>query len=226
MMISVEEIEKIKREYNEFRKTPRYEERKNQLAFSDFARDVIIKLLQKESITNENLTALIQIFGNGSTSDNVKKYIDSLDFQESYSEEIFNKFIELGQTGFTGRGKAAISGLTNEQLNIVRGFLVDVAKNDSEMEIRQLVLDFENKDIPHVKSGIYSPWLYYLHPTICPILAGPVKDYLREIGWDYKTYLDAWDIMKQINQTIGETNYGFTDQFLYRMSEENGLQKE
>lgn len=224
MRISAEEIENIKREYNEFRKTPSYEERKNQLVFSDFAREVITKLLQKELITNENLTALIQIFGNRSSSENVKKYIDSLNFEKSISEEIFYKFIELGQTGFTGRGKAIISGLTNEQLNLVREFLVnvakiDVAKNDSEMEIRKLVLDFANKDIPHIKSGVYSPWLYYLHPTVCPILAGPVKSYLRKIGWDSKTYLDAWDIMKQINQTIGETNYGFVDQFVCKMSE-------
>jgi len=229
MKISDEEIDRIKQEYSEFKKTPGYEERKNQILFSDFARSIITKLLEKGQITNDNLTALIQIFGNGSSSENVKKYIDSLDLENPYSEEIFNKFVELGQTGFTGRGKAAVSGLTDQQLNSVREFLVDVAKidvakYDSEMKIRELVLEFENKDIPHIKSGIYSPWLYYLYPTVCPILAGPVKDYLRKLGWNSKSYLDAWDIMKQINQAIGETNYGFFDQFVYKMSEGRGTE--
>lgn len=218
MKISDEELYKIKQEYNEFKKTSSYEKRKIQLEFSSFARSIIAKLLQKKSITNEDLTALIQIFGNESRSENVKKYIDSLDFDESYSEEIFNKFTELGQTGFTGRGKSAVMGLDNQQLEIIHKFLLDIEKSDSEILIRETISDFEGKDIPQVKYGVYSPWLYYLHPTICPIVAGPVKRYLKKLGWDYKSYLDAWDILKQINQFISETNYGFFDEFIWENS--------
>ena len=218
MKISDEEINKIKKDYNEFKKTSSYESRKKQLVFSDFARSVITNLLKKESITNENLTALIQIFGNESSSENVKKYINSLKFDESYSEELFNKFTALGQTGFTGIGKSAVIGLNNQQLEIIRKFLIDVEKSNSEKTIREIISDFEGNDIPQVKYGVYSPWLYYLHPTICPIVAGPVKGYLKKLGWDYKSYLDAWDILEQINQFINENDYGFVDEFIWENS--------
>ncbi len=218
MKISDEEVGIIKQEYNKFKNTPSCGERQEQLKFADFARSIIIELVQKDTITNENLTALIQIFGHGSSLENVKKYIISLNFDESCSTNILNIFIKMGQTGFTGIGKAAINGLNDIQLPVVREFLHDVAVSDSEEEIREIVFNFESNEIPHVKFGIYSPWLYYLHPTICPIVAGPVKGYLKKLGWDGKNYLDAWDMLKQINQTINEVNYGFFDEFIWENS--------
>lgn len=218
MRISVEKINKVKQEYSEFKKTSGYEERKNQLMFCDFASSIINKLLQKKSISNENLTSLIQIFGHGSSSEKVKKYINLLDFEKSYSDEIFNKFIALDQTGFTSIGKAAITGLTDQQLQIAHKFLTDVASSDSEKTIREVVSDFEDNSVPQVKDGVYSPWLYYLHPEICPIVAGPVKGYLKKLGFDYKSYLDAWNLLKQINLSIGEKDYGFIDEFIWENS--------
>lgn len=93
---------RIRQEYNEFIKTPSYKEREEQLKFADFVRSIINELVQKETITNENLTALIQIFGHGSSPENVKKYITTLNLKKSFSTDILSKFFNMSQTGFTG----------------------------------------------------------------------------------------------------------------------------
>lgn len=215
MKIPEQKLEQIKNQYNEFKQTSSYIERKEQLKFADFARSILKQIIQKDDISNDDLTALIQIFGHGSRTENVKKYIKSLNLEQSYSESFLNKYLEIEQTGFTGRGKSAIRGLTNDQLQAVHYFLINVSKADSEESIRQIVSDFEKQDIPQVKYGVYSPWLYYLHPTICPLVAGPVKNYLHDLGWNTESYLDAWDLLKQINEVINEDDYGFLDQFIW-----------
>lgn len=215
MEISDEKTSSIKKEYNDFKNTSRYIERKNQLIFVDFARTILEKVLQRKSLTNEQLTALIQIFGNGSRKENIEKYIDMLNFGESDSKDLIERYIDLGQTGFTGRGKATIKDLSSEQLLIVHKFLVDILESNSEKSMKEIVSKFEQMNIPQVKYGVYSPWLYYLHPTMCPIVAGPVKNYLKEMGWDQNNYLDAWDMLQQIKQVTEENNYGFLDAFIY-----------
>lgn len=222
MEVAVEKINSIKKKYNEFTNSSCYEERKIQLEYANFAKPLIEKVVQKDSITNEDLTALIQIFGHGSRHDNVKKYIDSLGLDDSFSKAIFNKFAEIGQTGFTGKGKHKIQNLTDEQLKIVHKFLKNISYSNSKDQIRGIVSEFEKSAVPLITCGIYSPWLYYLHPTICPIVVGPVKQYLKNIGWDQKSYLDAWGLLEQINQAINEENYGFLDSFIYESSNENG----
>ena len=215
MHISIEKLNQIEKQYRDFKKTPCYEERKAHLEFADFARAIIEKLVQKDYITNQNLTALIQIFGYGSKIPNVKTYIESLKFDETFSDDIFNKFIDNGLTGFTGIGTTAIYKLTDDELTIVHKFLIDVLKSNSEEAIREAILNFEKETIPQVKYGIYSPWLYYLHPTICPIVVGPVKDYLAKLGRGVNSYLDAWDMLKQIKQAIKEDNYGYLDTLIF-----------
>lgn len=215
MEISDENISVIKKEYDHFKNTSRYIERRDQLIFVDFAGTILKKVLQRKTLTNEQLTALIQIFGHGSKKENIEKYIDVLNFEESESKDLFKRYLALGQTGFTGRGKAAIKGLSSDQLIIVHKFLVDILKSSSEKSIKEIVSKFEQRNIPQVKYGVYSPWLYYLHPTICPIVAGPVKDNLKKIGWDQRSYVDAWDMLKQIKQVTVENNYGFIDAFMY-----------
>lgn len=215
MTISDEKIKRIKEDYTKFKKTSSYSDRENQLDFVDFARSILTKLLQRESLTNEDLTALIQMFGYGSKKENFEKYLKSLNFEEAYTEDILTKFSNLGQTGFTGRGKATIQNRTANQLSIIRKFLFDVSQSDSEKSIKKLILKFDKNNIPQVKYGVYSPWLYYLHPTICPIVAGPVNEYLINLGLDEKNYLSAWDMLKQLNQAIGEKNYGFLDGLIW-----------
>ena len=219
MHISIEKLNQIEKQYREFKKTPCYEERKAQLKFADFAREIIEKLLQTDSITNEDLTALIQIFSYGSRISNVKTYIESLKFDEQFSNNIFNKFLELGLTGFTGIGTAKIHKPTDDNLIAIREFLIDVSKANSEEAIKKTIIEFDNKQIPQVKSGIYSPWLYYLQPTICPIVAGRVKKYLNDLGHNGDNYLDLLDILKTINQTIGESDYGPLDGFIDKNGE-------
>ncbi|KKG16962.1 hypothetical protein EO98_19535 [Methanosarcina sp. 2.H.T.1A.6] len=41
---------------------------------------------------------------------------------------------------------------------------------------------------------------------------------MKKFGWDGKNYLDAWEMLKQINQAINEANYGFFDAFIWANS--------
>lgn len=215
MEIPVDKLNIIEKDYDEFKKSAHYEERKKQLEFSNFAKSLIETVVQKKQITNKDLTAFIQIFGYGSKHNNVKKYISSLNLEESFSTDIFDKFVESGQTGFTGIGKAAIKGLTSNQLKVVHTFLKKILESNPKDKIKIIVSEFEKSSIPQVTYGIYSPWLYYIHPDICPIVVGPVKQYLKELGWNGKNYLDAWNMLEQINQAINVQDYGFFDAFIY-----------
>ncbi|MCS3924435.1 EVE domain-containing protein [Methanosalsum natronophilum] len=206
--------------FNTFKDSSGYNQRKKQLQFCDFARDIIKLVADKEKIKNEDLTALIQILGHESKKENVKKYIDNIALDESISNKLYQKYIEIGETGFTGRGKAAIKGLNENELAVIHDFLIRVVNTSSEEEIRNAISYLEDNKISQLKYGIYSPWLYYLHPTICPIVAGPVKYYLTKyLGWNNNKYLDAWDIMKKIKQLTEEDDYGFIDQFFWKKSQ-------
>ena len=62
--------------------------------------------------------------------------------------------------------------------------------------------------------GVYSPWLYYIQPSICPIVAGGVDEFLYAAGWD-GDYIKAMDLFKDINSIIGENDMGLFDAFLW-----------
>jgi len=126
----------FKKEYLKFKETKDYEDRKSQTRFVEIARSIIEELLKKKKITNEGLTALIQMFGAGCKRETFHNYLKALKFPTEIEEDIYKRFIETGETGYTGRGKAAVRGLDEDQLETIKEFLSSVSKAKTKDEIK------------------------------------------------------------------------------------------
>jgi 5-methylcytosine-specific restriction protein B len=203
--------------YNSYKGTGDYEQRRMQTSFASLARITIAELLKKEKLTNGDLTALIQMFGAFSSSENYLKYLRKLKLSRGVSEDIekeYNLLAGQGIRGYTSVGKSAIIGLTPSQLGAVKQFLASVA-NGNISQIKDAVRSFEAKNIPEVKRGVYTPWLHYLRPDVCPIINGPNKGFLKSIGWT-GDYVEAIDFFQELGGIVGEKNLGMIDSIFWK----------
>lgn len=212
----------IKKKYRKFKTTSDYQYSSERKKFvSLIARPILEKFLVKDSINQNDLTALIQIFKVNCTAQTFEEKLRVLELGESFSEGIIQIFKKTSLKGFTGAGLNSINFVGgNEQKEIwlesVLKFLKDVSHSISEDEIKKIVIDFDKKSIPYVTYGIYSPWLHYMHPTICPIVNGPLVTFLKDKGVKISSYTEAWEHLKEINQFIGESeDYGDIDSFVW-----------
>ncbi len=206
--------EKLKEEYDKFKSSEDYDKRKNQLKFRNIANLILKEVLKKRSITNNHLTALIQMFGYNCKQENFEKYLKILKLSnESRILKLYNK---TNEQGFTGRGKAIIEKANTEQLKNIRIFLLTIEKTNSVKKIKDAIEKYQKFKIPEVKEGIYSPWLYYLKPTICPLVAAHVRnEFLPKIGLKKSDYSSAIDVFQSLNEIIGEKDLGYIDAFLW-----------
>ena len=200
--------------YGKFKQSKDYQERKDQMKFVEIAQVIINELLKNHSLSNDDLTALIQMLGHGCKQENFLKYLKSIKLSRDKEDYIYNKYLATNKMGYTGRGKNAIYGLTHEHLSEVKNLLSSVLQASHSAEVKQVVARYDELEIPQVTSGIYSPWLYYLKPNICPIITGPVTDFLNVLEWD-GYYATAIDFFEQINSVIEEKDLGFIDAFLW-----------
>jgi hypothetical protein len=221
-MIEKINLGKFRDEYRKFKETEDYRNRKSQSRFIEIAQLTIKDLLKKGKIRNKDLTALIQMFGHSCSRENFQKHLRNLQFSPFVEDQIFSKFIEIGECGYTGRGKAAIQGLSEEQLDDVRHFLDDVLNAKSLGDIKDAYLVFREKRIPQVGGGIFSPWLYYLRPEFCPLVTGETGKFLKRLGWKGE-YDEAIDLYSMLKDEFNETDLGFIDAFLWNEDRRNGI---
>jgi SpoVK/Ycf46/Vps4 family AAA+-type ATPase len=212
-MINNIRIDLFKREYKNFKNSQDYKFRESQRRFTEIARQVIKELVKKEEITNEDLTALIQMFGFNCKKETFLKYLKKLGFSEKLMNEIYDKFLKYGESGYTGRGKAAIRNLNEAQLEEVKNFLISIVNADTKEKVKKAFREFRDKQIPQVTYGIFSPWLHYIKPTICPLVAGNASKFLKKLGWkgDYEEAIDRFEELKKL---VEEEDLGFIDIFL------------
>ncbi|WP_367344112.1 hypothetical protein [Methanomethylovorans sp.] len=212
-------LENVAQSYNLFRQSKAYEFRNKQRDFvNQIAQPVLQKFIEKDSISTDNLTSLIQIFKVDCTKENFTKYLRALNYDDEFTNDLINRFEQINQRGYTGVGLAAIKkgSLKNEELETVLSFLKDVYFADSEENIKLLVKKYIDKNIPMVKSGIFSPWIHYMHPNLIPIVNSVSKDYLKSLGLDNTNFLTIWDAIKQVKEKVGEEDFGFVDYFFYK----------
>lgn len=221
-MIENINLEKFREEFKRYRDSEAYEERKSQSRFIEIAQTTIKELLKKRKITNDDLTSLIQMFGYHCSKDNFLRHLKNLKLSEDFEEEIFNKFLEIGEYGYTGRGKAAVKGLSEDQLDDVRLFLEDILNAETLDEIKKACTEYKEKRIPQVGGGVFSPWLYYLQPEFCPLVAGPISQFLYHLGWS-EAYDEAIDLFSRLREEVNERDLGFIDGFLLEEERRNRI---
>jgi hypothetical protein len=160
--------------YDQYRKTDEYDRRRRQTVFARLARQIILELLKKDKLTNFDLTAMIQMFGAKSKANNFFKYLEKIRIDKQITENIRNEYDEKYR-GYAGTGKSAIQGLKAKELVEVKRLLDTVAHIDDIEKIKAATNIFEEEDIPQVKVGVFSAWLHYLRPDICPIVNGTIQ---------------------------------------------------
>ncbi len=214
-MVPTHKIAELKSKYETFKSDPFYHERMKQLVFVDWAKDVILETL-KSPLTNETITGLIQILRNGSKPDNIKNYLQKNIADTNFRSQLISRFQNLNASGFTGAGKTAVTKLTAEQLAQFHTFLTNAANVKSVDEAIKNVEDFAAYNVPEVKSGVYSPWLYYLNPQLFPIYNNSHADFMAWCEQPANSYPIAIRLFHEVAEILGEKDLGLIDAFAHK----------
>lgn len=213
-MINDDKHSKIRQLFFLFRTSAEYNLRKNQLVFSQLAKNITAELL-KDGVPNTfQLTGLIQMFKWQTSNDTFKKYLSACVNNKQKYDEFLAEFKAIGQTGYTAAGKTAINDLNQNQLTAVSDLLKNAFNVDTISEAIILVNDFDSKNVPEVKHGVYSPWLHYINPSIFPIINNQHIPFLKYMGIDkdYGECIKAFNILKN---GVNEDNLAMLDIFAY-----------
>lgn len=207
-------VEEFKKRYKEFAATPLYSGRQKQYAIIPLYKEIIAETIKNQPLRNDHLTGLIQMFKSGCSKETFAKYIEINVENQQKRLELLGEISKLNEEGYTGAGLNAITDLNQEQLNKVKAFLQKAFKVHEIREAIELCKAFESLEIPKVKSGIYSPWLYYINPNVFPILNNSHSQFITWVGMN-SSYPIAITEFHELTSAIGETNLGAIDSFAH-----------
>lgn len=213
-------IVELKKLYEEFKADPFYLERIKQLNFIPFAKKIIEKSLEN-NVTNETFTGLIQILKNGAKIDTVSNHIDKNIEGNDLKSALKKEFSQFGFTGYTSAGKTGINGLDNDQLETVKKFILDCSAIKTKGEAAKRVEEFDILKIPQVKCGVYSPWLYYINPSVFPIKNNSHDGFIQWCNQPTSSYPTAILLFHEVAEILGEKDLGLLDAFTHMFAEEN-----
>lgn len=216
--MKVELIPRFIELYDEYRNTEMFELRVRQFAVAELNKEIIVETLRNEPLQNVHLTGFIQMFKYGCTDSAFDKYLAQNVSNPIRREEIQSKADQINEWGYTGAGKNAIVNLFSEQLETIKIFINKAFEVNSIEEAINLCRKFDDKNIPLVKSGIYSPWLYYINPKIFPILNNSHNQFRHWIGMpaDYPSCIRDFN---ELNKLVGENELGLLDNFAHQFEE-------
>ncbi|MFB6453990.1 McrB family protein [Chitinophaga sp. Hz27] len=156
--------------YTQFLSDDFYVQRQQQLFLAPIFKDIIRETLHNKPITNLHLSGLIQMFKSDCRPGTFSKYLQGNIPDIEISQPLFSKYANVGLQGLTGSGLRTIQDPSAEQLAIIKKFLLDAFQVNTVDSAAQLCQEFDRMDIPEVKKGVYSPWLYYINPKLFPII--------------------------------------------------------
>lgn len=217
-------IDELKVQYQTYKNSEHYLEREQQSEFAILAREIIKQTLKNDLLKNENLTGFIQMFSPKFSKDNFRKYLVQNISDPNLVKAFIKRYDELKYHGYTGVGKSAITGLNKEQLENIKNLLNYAFQVSNLDEALQIVKQYDELNIPQVKSGIYSPWLHYINPLLFPIMNNGVSDILNYFG--IKTnYPDFLININELSEILGESNLGHIDFMFFWMNLPNNKSK-
>lgn len=215
-------IKSFVEQYETFKDSDPYKERMAQKAIVSVFRAIIWEVLKNEKITNQHLTDLIQIFKYNCSDENFDNKLEALVKDEAIRAKLSEQAYEIGEPGYTNAGKTGVTGLSPKQLAVVRQFLLDAYKVKSKQEAIDLCKAFDLKEIPQVKKGIYSPWLYYINSEIFPIVNNSHQNFKKWLGLS-DSYPVSIEEYHQLNGLINEKDFGGLDYFAHHLSKDGKL---
>lgn len=206
--------------YNRFKQTEEYDERINQLELIPIFRDIIKATIDSGNLNNDKLTGLIQMFKPNVTEETFEKYLQICIPNNTINTQLAERWFASDQFGMTGAGLNSVSGLTASQLKKVGDFISNAFTVKDKKQAKELCSVFDKNEIPYIKSGVYSPWLYYINPEIFPILNNTHTNFRKwlKIPADYPTCVEDFN---QLKDEVKETDFGLIDRFAHHF-DENG----
>ena len=208
------ELNQFSQLFEAFKQTEDYSERMKQFEVVEVFREIIRETLKNEPLLNVHLTGLIQMFKNDCSDDNFDKYFEQNLKISPRKDEVFEMAKKLKYPGYTLAGKTAITGLSSDHLDKVKYFLNQAFSVTSVDQAMELCEEFDSEGVPQVKSGVYSPWLYYINPTIFPILNNTHTQFR---GWidmpaDYPSCIRDFNLLKT---KANESDLGVIDKYAH-----------
>ncbi|MFM2392277.1 MAG: hypothetical protein RLZZ546_254, partial [Bacteroidota bacterium] len=200
--------------YEIYKNSNDYTSRKTQFGVVALNKKIIEKTLQNTPVENENLTGLIQMFKYGCSNKTFDKYLELNISDPAQLVELSSLADKVDLWGYTGAGLNAIAGLDSQQLINICDFLKKAFSINTIEKAVELCVDFDDLGIPLVKSGIYSPWLYYINPEVFPILNNSHTKFREWIGIasDYPSCIKAFNELKVL---VNEVDLGLVDMFTH-----------
>jgi hypothetical protein len=209
----------LKAKFLVFKEGEFYKTRLRQLQFVSFAKHFIQSSLNVDAVTNTTFTNLIQGLKNGALLKTVEKCITENIEDNTVKTSLIEQFKSFDFTGYTGAGKAAVYNLTNEQLNIIKSFLIEGSLIKNIDDAVDGVVEYEEKKIPQVTKGIYSPWLYYINPQIFPIQNNSHNKFIEWCGQPTDDYPLAVKLFHEVSNILGENDLGIIDAFTHTFND-------
>lgn len=208
-------INELKARFAAFKSHPFYIERIPQLQFVPFAKEVIELSMLNPNLNNNTFKNLIQSLKNGALTKTVELCLTENIADVAKRNVLIKQYNELGFTGYTGAGKASIYGLSAEQLNTVKEFLLTCSRINNINDAVSEVVNYDAKKIPLITKGIYSPWLYYLNAAIFPIQNNSHNDFIKWCEQPADSYPLAIQLFHEVATILGEKDLGIIDAFTH-----------
>jgi hypothetical protein len=221
-MISTDKINEFKALYEDFKKLEIYKDRQHQKLIAPLFREIIWETLRNENLKNEQLTGLIQMFGWKCKPDNFRKYMVLCVKDKELCEKLTERYLNTEQRGFTSIGKTAVYNLPEKDLRIIKEFLIKSFEIKSVSEAETLCKNFEDQNIPQVKQGVFSPWLFYINPSIFPLVNDSHANFKKFFGLS-KNYPVALPEYHQLKKAVNEPDFAGIDYFAHILTKEGKL---
>lgn len=209
--------------YNVFKQSEEYQRRSEQLEIVPIFRDIIRSTLNSGNLSDSKLTGFIQMFKPDVTESTFDKYLQICVSDKNEYTLLLERWNSTSEKGLTGAGLNSIADLSRAQLNHVKAFLLEAFEINSTQKSIEHCQTYESLNIPFIKSGVYSPWLYYINPTVFPILNNSHINFRKwiDIPSDYSSCLEHFTHLK--NQ-VNEADFGLFDRFTHNFNENGPLE--
>ncbi len=208
----------LKEAYQRYKTTESYLNRQNQFKIVPVNKEIIKSTLAKAEISNDDLTGLIQMFKYRCTDSIFDKYLEQNIPDEKERQRLSNLASNADEWGYTGAGLNSVNGLSKGMLAKVKDFLLGAFSISNVEDAISICSEFEMQNIPQIKSGIFSPWLYYINPNIFPILNNSHNSF-RKILAIPQIYSEAIADFEILKHEFGEHDLGMVDLFAYNIND-------
>ncbi|MFW5983463.1 MAG: hypothetical protein ACOCQ4_03095, partial [bacterium] len=208
--------------FKKHKETEFYKKRVKQIeAFVPLARDIIIETLNKSHLKTDDFNGFIQMFKADCTKDTFLKYLRQNIVNQTKLLEFEDRFEKINVGGLTGTGLGSIQTELDvksvEKLKAILLRSISIKSKDEAMKIHK---ELSELNLPYIREAVYTPWLYYLNPTIFPIQNSSIKSFLKAIECKYD-YADIIEKFYDLKELLSLNDFGYIDSLAHEFSINN-----